>query len=196
MENLLIIDYQATTDKKTHVNLTNHSYFNLTADFNNKILDHEIWLNADKYLPIDSTAIPFGKLETVSDTPFDFKTPKKIGENILDDNQQLKNGIGYDHCMIFNDHDGEVKLQATVYEEGSGRLMEVFTDQPAAQLYVGNYLDGTYIGKGNLPYQHRTGLCLETEHYPDSPNQPQFPSTLLEPCETYSTTTIYKFSTK
>lgn len=195
-DNGLKIEYQAMTDKKTYINLTNHSYFNLTADFNNKILDHELWLNADRYIPIDSTAIPLGNVNAVSGTPFDFTTPKKIGENIMDDNQQLKNGIGYDHCLVFEDYDGEVKLQATVYDERSGRLMEVYTDQPAVQFYVGNYLDGTNIGKGNLAYQYRTGFCLETEHYPDSPNQPEFPTTLLEPGQVYSTITIYRFTTK
>ena len=195
-DDALKIEYQAMTDKKTHINLTNHSYFNLTADFTNKILDHKLWLNADRFIPIDATAIPLGNVDVVSGTPFDFTTPIKIGENIMDDNQQLKNGIGYDHCIVFEDYEDEVKLQATVYEEESGRLMEVFTDQPAVQFYVGNYLDGTNIGKGNMPYQYRTGFCLETEHYPDSPNQPMFPSTVLEPDEVYSTTTIYRFTTK
>ncbi len=192
----LKIEYKAITDKKTHINLTNHSYFNLTADFKNKILDHELWLNADRYIPIDPTAIPLGVVESVAGTPFDFTIPKKIGENILDENQQLKNGIGYDHCMVFEKSGSIIQLQATVYEEKSGRLMEVYTDQPAVQFYVGNYLDGTNIGKGSLPYQHRTGFCLETEHYPDSPNQPQFPSTILKKDELYSTTTIYRFTTK
>ena len=195
-DNGLKIEYQAMSDKKTHINLTNHSYFNLTADFNNKILDHKLWLNADRFIPIDATAIPLGNVDVVSGTPFDFTTPKKIAEDIMDDNQQLKNGIGYDHCMVFEDYDDEVKLQATVYEDESGRLMEVYTDQPAVQFYVGNYLDGTNIGKGNLAYQHRTGFCLETEHYPDSPNQKQFPSTVLESGEFYSTTTIYRFTTR
>ena len=195
-DNALKIEYHATTDKKTVLNLTNHSYFNLTADFTNKILDHELWLNCNKYIPIDSTAIPLGSVESVTGTPFDFTKPKKIGKDILDDNLQLKNGIGYDHCMVFTNCDGTVKLQATVYDEQSGRLMEVYTDQPAVQFYVGNYLDGTNIGKGNIPYKYRTGLCLETEHYPDSPNQPQFPSTVLEPGEEYSTTTIYRFTVK
>lgn len=190
------IDYQAMTDKKTHINLTNHSYFNLTADFKNKILNHSLWLNADRYIPIDPTAIPLGMVESVSDTPFDFTTPKNIGKNILDENQQLKNGIGYDHCMVFEQYSSEVKLQATVYEEESGRVMDVYTDQPAVQFYVGNYLDGSNIGKGDLPYKYRTGFCLETQYYPDSPNQSQFPSTVLEPDEIYSTTTIYKFSSK
>ncbi len=195
-DDALKIDYHATTDKKTVVNLTNHSYFNLTADLRNKNLDHVLWLNADRYVPIDPTAIPLGTVESVTGTPFDFTTPKKIGKDINDNNQQLKNGIGYDHCMVFKSSDGEVKLQATVYEEKSGRLLEVYTDQPAVQFYVGNYLDGTNIGKGNVPYEYRTGFCLETEHYPDSPNQPNFPSTVLEPGDEYSTTTVYKFKTK
>lgn len=195
-DDLLKIKYQAMTDKKTHINLTNHSYFNLSADFNNKILDHQLWLNADKYISIDPTAIPLGVVESVVGTPFDFTTPKKIGQNILDDNFQLKNGIGYDHCMVFKNPVGGIELQATVYEEGSGRFMEVYTDQLAVQFYIGNYLDGSNIGKGNIPYKYRVGFCLETEHYPDSPNQPQFPSTLLEPGEVYSTTTIYRFTVK
>lgn len=195
-DNELKIKYQAVTDKKTHINLTNHSYFNLTADFNKKILDHELWLNADKYIPIDSEAIPLGNIKIFSGTSFDFTSPKKIAKNIMDDNPQLKNGSGYDHCMIFKNYSGELKLQATVYEEESGRFLEVYTDQPAVQLYVGNHLDGSNIGKGNLAYQHRTGFCLETEHYPDSPNQDQFPSTVLESDDVYSTITIYKFSTK
>lgn len=195
-DDALKIEYSATTDKKTILNLTNHSYFNLTANFRNKILDLVLWLNADRYVPINSTAIPLGTVEPVNSTPFDFRKPKKIGKDISDDNQQLKNGIGYDHCIVFENTDRSVKLQATVYDEQSGRLMEVYTDQPAVQFYVGNYLDGTNIGKGNIPYEHRTGFCLETEHYPDSPNQPQFPSTVLEPSEVYSTTTIYKFTTK
>lgn len=195
-DDALKIEYQAMTDKKTHINLTNHSYFNLTADFKNKILDHELWLNADKYIPIDSTAIPLGMVESVFGTPFDFTTPKKIGKNLLEHNQQLKNGIGYDHCMVFKKSDEDRQLHATVYEKKSGRFMEVYTDQPAVQFYVGNYLDGTNIGKGEIPYLYRTGFCLETEHYPDSPNQPQFPSTILEPDEVYSTTTIYKFGIK
>jgi aldose 1-epimerase len=194
-DDALIIKYKAITDKKTHVNLTNHSYFNLTADFKNKILDHELWLNADNYIPIDPMAIPLGTVESVQGTPFDFSTSKKIGKDIQLDNKQLKNGIGYDHCLVFNSTNS-VKLQATVFEEKSGRLMEVYTDQPAVQFYVGNYLDGTNIGKGNIPYEYRTGFCLETEHYPDSPNQFHFPSTILEPNDIYSTTTIYKFTTR
>ncbi len=195
-DDALEINYSATTDKKTIVNLTNHSYFNLTGDFNNKILHHELWLNADKFIPIDSMAIPLGNVEPVAGTPFDFTNSKEIGQDVADNNSQLKNGKGYDHCLVFKNFDSKVKLQATVYEKNSGRFMEIYTDQPAVQLYIGNYLDGTNIGKGNIPYEHRTGLCLETEHYPDSPNQPSFPSTVLEPHEVYSTTTIYKFKTK
>jgi len=195
-DDALKIEYQARTDKKTHVNLTNHSYFNLTSDFKNKILNHELWLNADRYIPIDPAAIPLGIVKSVLGTPFDFTTKKIIGKNLSDDTQQLKNGIGYDHCMVFENYSDEVKLQATVYEEKSGRLMEVYTDQPAVHFYVGNYLDGSNIGKGNLAYQHRTGFCLETEHYPDSPNQPQFPSTILNTGDIYSSTTIFRFTKK
>ncbi|MEN8193266.1 MAG: aldose epimerase family protein [Bacteroidota bacterium] len=195
-EDALIIEYNASTDKKTHVNLTNHSYFNLSTDFNKKILDHELWLNADRYIPIDNEAIPLDAVESVAETPFDFRVAKKIGDDLDDSNQQIKNGIGYDHCIVFQEYDGKVKLQATVYEEQSGRLMEVYTDQPGVQFYVGNYLDGSNIGKGNIPYEYRTGFCLETEHFPDTPNQPNFPSTTLEPGEVYQTTTIYRFTTK
>lgn len=192
----LMIEYMATTDKATPINLTNHSYFNLTADPSNTILDHELWLNADRFVPIDSGSIPLGQLDPVQGTPFDFSTGEKIGSRIGADSQQLKNGIGYDHCWVFTESDGSMKLQASLYEAKSGRFMEVLTEEPSVQFYCGNFLDGSLTGKGGVVYNHRTGLCLETEHYPDSPNQPDFPSTILRPGETYETKTIYRFSSK
>jgi len=195
-DNELKIEYQAVTDKRTYVNMTNHSYFNLTSDFNRNILNHELWLNADRFVPINTEAIPLGNVDLVSGTPFDFTIPKKIGNNIKGNNQQLKNGIGFDHCMVFKNIDGPLKLQASVYEKESGRIMEVYTDQPAVQLYIGNHLNGNNIGKGQLPYHYRTGFCLETQHYPDSPNELQFPSTILNPGDKYFTVTSYKFYAK
>ena len=192
----LLIEYVATTDKPTPINLTNHSYFNLTADPTQTILDHELWLNADRYVPIDEGSIPLGSLDPVKDTPFDFFAAEKIGSRIGDTNQQLKNGIGYDHCMVFSESDGSMKLQASLYESKSGRFMEVLTEEPSVQFYSGNFLDGSLTGKGGVVYNHRVGLCLETEHYPDSPNQRDFPTTILRPGETYETKTMYRFSSK
>ncbi|MCP5061746.1 MAG: galactose mutarotase [Ignavibacteriae bacterium] len=195
-DDTLKIEYSATTDKKTHVNLTNHNYFNLTGDFNKNILDHKIFVNADRYIPINSEAIPLGSIDSVVGTAFDFTTSKKFGKNINDDDVQLQNGFGYDHCLVFKKSDKNLPLRATVYEEKSGRVMQVFTDQPAVQLYIGNHLDGSNIGKGYIPYEYRAGLCLETQHFPDSPNNPSFPSTVLTPGEIYSSKTFYKFSSK
>jgi len=195
-DDTLKIEYHATTDKKTHINLTNHNYFNLSGDFGINILEHELRLNADRYIPINEEAIPLGSIDSIVGTPFDFTTPKKIGEELNDDNVQLKNGFGYDHCLVFEKMDKNLILGATVYDRKSGRLMEVFTDQPAVQLYIGNHLDGSNIGKGNIPYEYRSGLCLETQHYPDSPNNPIFPSTVLNRGEIFSSKTFYKFSSK
>jgi aldose 1-epimerase len=195
-DNELIIDYKAITDKATHLNLTNHSYFNLSANFNKDILNHELWLNSNTFIPTDSEAIPLGKIESVIGTPFDFTKSKKIGDRINEKNQQLINGRGYDHCMIFKDYDKTLKLQATLYEEKSGRQLEMFTTEPAVQIYTGNYLDGSFIGKGNIAYNHRVGVCLETEHFPDTPNRKEFPTTILHPGENYSSKTVYKFKTK
>ena len=193
----LKIAYTATTDKKTVVNLTNHAYFNLSADLNKTILDHEIALNCDKFLPVDKTLIPTGELKPVEGTPFDFINSTKIGARINDTtDMQIKYGGGYDHAWILKGQntEGAMRTAAIVTEPTSGRVMEVLTTEPAIQFYTGNFLDGTIHGKNGVIYKKRSGLCLETEHYPDSPNQSKFPTTTLKPGETYSTTTIYRFS--
>jgi aldose 1-epimerase len=195
-KNELVIEYFAVTDKTTHVNLTNHTYFNLSADFHQKILDHELWIDSNKFLEADELSIPTGKILNVKNSPFDFSNFTKIGMRINEENDQLKNGTGYDQCFIFNDYNSELKLQVKLYESESGRLMEVLTTEPAVQLYTGNHLKVSYIGKNAIPYKQRTGLCLETEHFPDSPNKPEFPSTILKPGEKYYSKTVYKFSTK
>jgi aldose 1-epimerase len=202
-DNALKIDYKATTDKTTVVNLTNHAYFNLTGNPANTILDHEVTLNCDKFLPVDKTLIPTGILKPVKGTPFDFTTPSKIGARINDSADiQIKYGGGYDHAWVLSpltpkgEQEGGLRLAATVHEPTSGRVMEVLTTEPAIQFYTGNFLDGTIKGKGGIVIKKRTALCLETEHYPDAPNQSKFPTTVLKPNETYKTTTVYKFSTK
>ena len=193
-EDELNITYTATTDKKTVVNLTNHSYFNLTGGAKRDILGHELTLNADRFVPVDETLIPTGKLAAVAGTPFDFSSATVIGLRVDDEHQQIQYGGGYDHCWVLNKEGGELSLVGSVYEPTSGRSMEVFTTEPAVQFYCGNFLDGSLTGKGGVQYERRFGLCLETEHYPDTPNQPNFPTTQLNPGETYETTTVYKFS--
>jgi aldose 1-epimerase len=195
-DNSLDILYEATTDKKTVINLTNHSYFNLSADFSKTVLDHEITIDADKLVPVAVTLIPTGQLTDVTNTPFDFRKPKKIGAEIEAKNEQLKNGLGYDHCWVLNNQKTGERFAASAYDTASGRLLEVFTDQPGIQFYSGNFLDGTLPMRAGGTYARRTGFCLETQHYPDSPNQKDFPTTVLNPGENYKTTTKFKFSVK
>lgn len=194
-ENGLRIDYEATTDKNTVLNLTNHSYFNLSG-LKRDILNHEVYIKSDSMVPVNATLIPTGKLRPVKGTPFDFNEPTLVGKRINDvADEQIKNGGGYDHCWVISGADKSLALFATVKDTESGRFMEVYTTEPAVQFYTGNFLDGKLTGKG-VTYGKRYGLCLETEHYPDSPNQPQFPTTELKPGETYKTSTEYKFSVK
>ena len=193
--NEIKIEYSATTDKKTVVNLTNHSYFNLAGQGSGDILGHELTLQADKFTPVDATLIPTGELRDVSGTPFDFRNKTAIGARIKDDDEQLKLGNGYDHNFVLR-HSGEVAPAARVVEPNSGRVLEVLTVEPGIQFYSGNFLDGSAIGKGGKPITFRTGFCLETQHFPDSPNHPEFPSTVLNPGKRYHTVTVYRFSTE
>jgi aldose 1-epimerase len=195
--NDLEITYHATSDQDTPINLTNHSYFNLKGEGNGDVLDHLVYINADHYTPTDATAIPTGEIAPVTSTPFDFTKEKTIAPDITADHQQIKFGNGFDHNFVLNKNEDEkMSLAASVYEESSGRFMEVFTEEPGIQFYTGNYLDGRLKSKGGKNYLQRGGLCLETQHYPDSPNQEKFPSTILKVGEVYSTKTIYSFSTK
>ena len=190
-DNSLKIDYTAAADQATPVNLTNHSYFNLSAGKDSTILDHVLQLNADKYTPVNDQLIPTGQIADVKGTPLDFTTSKVIGKDI----GNVKGG--FDHNWILNKNGGELQEAATVFDPGSGRFMEVFTTQPGIQFYSGNFLNGALqVTKGGQVYISHAGLCLETQHYPDSPNQPSFPSTILKPGETYTQTTVYKFSVK
>ncbi len=195
-DNTLEVTYEATTDKTTVVNLTQHSYFNLTGDFSKTILDHNLEINADKYLPVDATLIPTGELASVEGSPFDFRTMKVIGKDIEVQNDQLKKGLGFDHCWVLNNQDKAMRLAATAYDASSGRTLEIHTTEPAIQFYSGNFLDGTLTSKNGGTYAQRSGFCLETQHYPDSPNQNNFPSTLLKPGEIYKSQTSFKFSVK
>ncbi len=192
-DNEIKMDYVYSTDKKTIVNVTNHAYFNLHGAGNGDILDHVLTLKAAAFTPVDSVMIPTGEIRQVAGTPFDFTTPHAIGERINEKYDQLILGKGYDHNYLLNSKE---EVNVTVYEPVSGRMLEVITDQPGMQLYTGNFLDGTKIGHGGKAFNYRSGMCLESGHYPDSPNHPDFPTTIINPGEVFKTTTIYRFSVK
>jgi aldose 1-epimerase len=191
--NELKIDYSATTDKTTVLNLTNHSYFDLSGNLTGQILDHVVTINADHFTPVNANLIPTGELRNVGSTPFDFRTPKPIGAEIDNDYEQLKIAHGYDHNFVLAGAGQGIRLAARVSEPKSGRVMEVLTTQPGVQFYSGNHLDGSAKGKGRV-YGFRSGFCFETQHFPDSPNQPNFPSTALRPGERFHEQTVFKFS--
>ena len=191
--NEIVMNYTATTDQPTVINVTNHAYFNLHGAGNGDILDHVLTLRASAFTPVDSVMIPTGEIRPVAGTPFDFTTPHTIGERIGDDYKQLILGRGYDHNFVL---DNKEDVDVTLYDPKSGRMLEGLTDQPGMQLYTGNFLDGSQIGHGGKAYKYRSGMCLESGHYPDSPNHPNFPSTVLNPGDTFKSTTIYRFSVK
>jgi aldose 1-epimerase len=195
--NELRIDYTATTDKDTVINLTNHSYFNLSGDTSKEIVDHQLLLRAPQFTPVDATLIPTGELRAVRGTPFDFTKSTAIGVRINQDDEQMNFGKGYDHNWVLErTKKGGLQLAAEVFEPTSGRVLEVLTTEPGIQFYSGNFLDGTAKGKGGQLYAHRTGLCLETQHFPDSPNHPNFPSTVLKSGRAYRSTTVLRFSVR
>ena len=196
-DNTLEVYYEAVTDQKTILNLTQHSYFNLSGNFSEDIHDHEVRINANEFLPVNGSLIPTGELRKVESSAFDFREPKKVGQEIKDDDEQLKLANGYDHCWIINNREEGLSFAASAHDQISGRFLEVYTSEPGMQFYTGNSLDGSLPqkgGKGN--YGKRSGFCFETQHFPDSPNQEKFPSVVLEPEEVFSSKTLFKFSVK
>ncbi|HBE41377.1 MAG TPA: galactose-1-epimerase [Bacteroidales bacterium] len=192
-QNEIVMDYKCTTDKKTVINVTNHAYFNLKGPGNGDILDHVLTLRASAFTPVNEVMIPTGEIRPVAGTPFDFTTPHTIGERIGENYDQLILGRGYDHNFVL---DNTEPVDVEVHELSTGRVLEVITDQPGMQLYTGNFLDGTRIGHGGVAYTHRSGFCLESGHFPDSPNHPGFPTTVLNPGETFTSRTVYRFSAR
>lgn len=196
-DNDLVIEYFASTDKTTVVNLTHHSFFNLTGNPLNPVSSHILQIPADYYTPVDQNLIPTGEIADVTGTPFDFRIPAAIGKRVDDDNEQLRMGRGYDHNWVLEKNlkdKKEIRLAAVVSEPVSGRVMEVFTNEPGIQFYCGNFMNGKDVGKGKIPYNFRTAFCLETQHFPDSPNRDNFPLTILQPGEEYYSVCIYRFS--
>lgn len=195
-DNELTVKYEATTDKPTVVNLTNHSYWNLGGQGRGSILNHELTLNAPYFTPVDSGLIPTGEIIAVAGTPMDFTRPKRIGSRIDADCEQLTFGGGYDHNWVLDKTGGGLTFAARLYDSNSGRQMEIYTEEPGIQFYSGNFLDGSIVGKSDATYQYRYGMCLETQHFPDSPNKGHFPTTRLNPGEVYKTKTVHRFSTQ
>lgn len=193
-DNALRLQYTATTDKPTVVNLTNHSYFNLSGNAANDVLNDTVQFDADAFTPIDSTFMTWGEIRPVEGTPFDFRAGKTVGQDIEADDEQLKNGLGYDHNMVLNTGGDLSKVACRISDPTSGIVLRVYTTEPGIQFYTGNFLDGKVKGKGGIAYPRRGAICVETQHFPDSPNQPNYPSVVLRPGETYSSTCIYKFS--